>query len=90
MTERGIGLDPPRRFVAVETRELDVHEDQVRALLLCRRNPFLPRHGLDHVDAGAGEKEAQDAPVFLVILDDQDSLVHVFSDCRSTLSGTVK
>ena len=30
--KRGIGLDPPRRLVAVHDRELDVHQDQVRAL----------------------------------------------------------
>ena len=86
----GIGLDPAGHLVAVEAGELDVHQDQVGALLLRRRDPFLAGHRLDQLEAGARQEVAQDAPVVLVVLDDQDALAHAHSACRSTRTGTVK
>src|SRR6266481_1552940 len=88
--EGGVRLDSARRLVPVETRELDVHEYQVRALLLRHGDPVLTAHGLDHIDAGTRQEEAHDAAVLLVVLDDKGTLFHDFSGCRSTLSGTVK
>ena len=38
--------------------------------------PSLAGDGLDHLDAGARQEVAHDAPVLLVVLDDQDALFH--------------
>ena len=49
----GIGADAPRRLVAVDARQLDVHQDQVGVLALGRRDAFGAVHRLDQLVAGA-------------------------------------
>ena len=64
-------------LVAVEPGQLDVHEDEVRALARRRRvTPSSPVVGLEHLVAGVVEQVAQDLAVLLVVLDDQDALGH--------------
>src|SRR5262249_1747393 len=46
--------------------------------------------GLDHLEAGIGQKVAQDLPIVFLILDHENSLGHTFSRsacCCSTLTG---
>ena len=80
--ERRVGLDAPRRLVAVDARKLDVHEDEVRLLRRGRRVRALAVMRLDHVVARGAQQVAQDLPVVLVILDDQDALGHAVPPCR--------
>ena len=42
IAERRIGLDPPRRLVAVDPGQLDVHQDQVGLLLGGLATPSAP------------------------------------------------
>src|SRR5262245_16879333 len=53
-------------------------------------HPVLTGDGLDHLDTGALQEKAQDAPILLMILDRQDTLAHGLSACRSTRTGTLK
>src|SRR5829696_5640523 len=86
--QRRIGLDPPGGLVAVEHRELDVHQDQVRLV--------LDRHGeaggavmrLQELVADAVDEVADDLPVVLGVLDHQDTLRHAASICSAALTGT--
>src|SRR5687767_4601966 len=89
VAELRVGLDAPGRLVAVEARELDVHEDQVGTLLLRRRHALLPRGRLDRLQATARQQQPEDAPVLLVVVDRQHPLLHGLSAGRSTRSGTV-
>ena len=72
--QRGIGLDAPRRLVAVEQRQLDVHQDEVGLLPRRRRQRRLAVMRLDHLVAGRAQQIAQDLPVVLVVLDHQNAL----------------
>ena len=73
--------DPARRLVAVEHRQLDVHQDQVRALASRQAARPPRRRGLDQLVAGAGQQIADDPPVVLLVLDDQDALGHAATSC---------
>ena len=87
--ELGIGLDPPRRLVAVHDRKLDVHQDQVGPLRSRRRSSAsCAVLRLDHVVAGAGQQIAQDLPVVLLVLDHENAFAHGCLAC-STLIGSV-
>src|SRR5262249_20909184 len=82
-------LDPAGRLVAVHSRELDVHQDEIGALRPCEADPILTGLRLDQLEARLGEEEAQDPPVLLVILHDQDPLAHERATDRSTRKGSV-
>src|SRR3984957_7738169 len=85
----GIGLDAPRRLVAVEQRQLNVHENEIGALRLRRGNPRLAVAGFAHGVAGTDQQVAQDQPVVLLILDDENPLAHGRPAWCSTRNGTV-
>jgi hypothetical protein len=52
--EFGLGLDPPRRFVAVEHGHLDVHENEIGATGLSKEDSLLA--------ASPEEPKRKDAP----------------------------
>ena len=54
---RRIGLDAPRRLVAVDHRQLDVHQDQVGLCCFGLRHALLAVVGLDHLVARAGRAD---------------------------------
>src|SRR5580704_7251994 len=87
--EIGIGFDAPRRLVAVEQRQLDVHENEIGAFRLRRDDPRLAVAGFAHGIAGAAEKIAQDLAIVLLILDHENPLAHDFPAWCSTRNGTV-
>ncbi len=91
--ERYLGEDE-ERVHALRGISLNLEQGTVHAVVGpsgCGKSTLLYILGLlDHPDAGARQQEAQDAPVLLVVLDDQDALAHALSACRSTRSGTVK
>ena len=57
--ERRIGLDAPRRLVAVHHRHLDIHQDQVRFVFGRLRNTLRAVMRLDHVVTRHAEKVAE-------------------------------
>src|SRR5215469_9339372 len=85
--EIGIGLDTPRRLVAVEQRQLDIHEDQVGAARLRGCHRVLAVLGFDQVEAGPGEQIMQDPSVVLLVLDHENALLHVPSVSAVALTG---
>ena len=87
--ERRIGLDPPRRLVAVHDRKLDVHQDQVGPLLGHRVERLLAVLGLVHFVVGARQQVAQDLPIVLLVLDHQNAFGHGCLACCSALTGSV-
>src|ERR1700694_4896746 len=54
--ERGIRLDSASNLVAVEHRELDVHENEVRPALRRRRKPRFTVRGFNDLEIGAREQ----------------------------------
>src|SRR5580692_4527479 len=74
--ELGIGLDPPRRLVAVEHRHLDIHQNQIRPVRFRRGDALRAVFGFDEVEADAGQEVAQNLPVFHLIFHHQNPLAH--------------
>src|SRR6202035_5883859 len=87
--EIGVGLDAPRRLIAVEQRQLNVHENEIGAFRLRRGYTCFAVAGFAHGVAGAGEKIAQDLAVVFLILNDENPLAHGRPAWCSTRNGTV-
>src|SRR6185503_19845955 len=68
----GLGLEALRDLQAVETGQLNVHEDQPRPHGLRDAERLLAVAGGPDVEALALEREPRDLEVLLVIVDDQD------------------
>ena len=88
--QRRIGLEAARNLVAVEQRQLDVHQDQVRPLRRCGGERLHAVLGQDDLVSDAGEQVAQDPLVVRLILDHQDAPAHTRPSCCSTRTGSVK
>src|SRR5665213_1294394 len=85
-----IGLDPPSRLVAVEQRQLNIHQDEVGLVQRRGGQRCLAVMRLDHLVAGGTQEIAQDLPVVLMVLDHQNALAHALPTCCSTVTGIVK
>src|SRR5215471_11065158 len=85
--EIGIGLDTPRRLVAVEQRQLDIHEDQVGAARLRGCHRVLAVLGFDQVEARPGEEIMQDLSGVLLVFDHENAFLHVRSISAKALTG---
>src|SRR6516165_1158084 len=85
----GIGSDPPRCLVAVHHRQLNVHQDQVGALLCICGERLLAVCRLDQLVSGVTRQVPQDLPVVFLIFNHQDALAHGSLTCRSTFTGIV-
>src|SRR6516225_2963196 len=90
LMECRIGFDPARGFVPVNPRELDIHEDEVGTLLLRYAHPIQPGRRFDDFVATGRQQVAQDAPVVLLVLDDQNPPTHHASLFRSATIGREK
>src|SRR5215813_11986153 len=87
--ERRIGLDAPRRLVAVHDGQLDVHQDQVRPAFCDCRERLLAVLRLGQLVTGVAEKVAQNLPVIRLVLDHKDVFAHGCATCCWTLVGSV-
>ena len=89
--ERRIRLDPARRLIAIEDRQLNIHQDQVRPMLGGRGNaPASPSSASIISKPALRQKVAQDLSIVLLVLDHENSLAHAFTRsarCCSTLTG---
>src|SRR5262245_46715272 len=74
-----IRFDLPGGLVAVEDRELDVHENEIRARRFGCANPLLSVGSLHDRIAGTAEEVAQDAAQVVLVLDYKDTLAHAMS-----------
>src|SRR3954471_1914898 len=71
-----LGLsDLPERLGSVDARELQIHQDEVGALLVRQPHAVLPRRRLDHLIAGVGQYVPHQLQVLRVVLDHQDAVV---------------
>ena len=66
----------PRRLVAIDEWQLDVHQDQIRLLALCHSHSFLAIDGLNQLEADRVQKVAHDRAIVLLVLDDENALGH--------------
>src|SRR5262245_59476507 len=88
--QRRIGLDAARRLVAVEQRQLDVHEDQVRPLRRRYLHRLFAVLGLDDLVSGIVPAIVQHASIVLLILGLQDARAHDHPCCAAACTGSVK
>src|SRR6266404_887260 len=86
--QRRIGLDAPRRLVAVHHRHLDVHQDQVGLVLGRLCNALDAVMCFDHVVAGHAQKIAQDLAIVFGVFDNEYLLAHAASSIGAALIGT--
>ena len=63
----------PRRFDAVHVRQLKVHQDHVRHVLVRERDPFRGPAGSEHPEPGRGQDVEGELPVPVVVVDDEDA-----------------
>src|SRR6266487_4857213 len=89
-SQRRVRLEATRGFVAVEDRELNVHENEVRPMRRRRSQPRFAILGLDDFEIGIREQIPQDLPIIFLVLDHQDALAHDGPACASTRIGRVK
>src|SRR6266487_5441347 len=85
-----VGLETARGLIAIDARQLDVHEDEVRPVRRRRCQARLAVHRFDHLEIGAREQIPQDFPIVFLILDHQDALGHNCPAWGSTRTGSVK
>ena len=71
-----VGLEPACGLIAIETRQLDVHENEVRPVRCRSCQPRFAIHGFDDLEIGTREQIPQDLPIVFLILDHQDAFVH--------------
>ncbi len=62
------------RLHAVEIRELDVHEHEVRGVFGCHVDGLAPRRRLERSISRCDQDVAEQLHVLLVVLDDEDPL----------------
>ena len=74
--------------VAIEKRELNVHEDRIGMVRRSGGDRLLAVADLDDVKSAMDEKMAEDLPVVLLVLDHKNAFGHAFPTCCSTLTGT--
>src|SRR5580700_4118661 len=87
--EGGIGLDAAGRLVAVENRELNVHEDHVGTMRGRGRKRLRAVADLDDLVSGMGKKIAKNRTIVLLILDHKNASGHMWPTCCWTLTGTL-
>src|SRR6266852_5874643 len=88
--EGRVCLDPTCRLIAVERRQLNIHQDQVWPMLGSRGNCLYAVFGFNHVVSGVSQKIAQDLSIVFLVLDHENSFGHARSTCCcSTLTGRV-
>src|SRR5262249_35796844 len=83
IAQPGIGLDPAGRVIAVDYRQLDVHQDEIRVVLLRHGDAFLAIDRFDQLEAGTGQQIAEDAAIVLHVLDHENTLAHAAGLCCS-------
>src|SRR5262249_321106 len=81
--QRRIGLDAPRRLVAVHHRHLDVHQDQVGLVLGGLGHALGAIMRLDHVVARHAQEIAQDLAIVLGVFDAEYLLAY----CAAFFTG---
>src|SRR5215471_8474873 len=89
-SQRWVGLDFASGCVAVDDRQLDVHQNQIGPLLCDSLQRLLPVFGLGDLIIGRGQHIADDLTIIRLVLHHQNALAHVGSTCRSTMTGSVK
>jgi hypothetical protein len=87
--QRWICFDAAGRLVAVEKRELNIHEDHIRSMRGSGGQRLLAVANLEDLVPGMGEKIAEDPPIVLLVLDHKNAFGHAFPTCCSTLTGTL-
>src|SRR6185295_15353284 len=76
MPQIELGFDPTCHLVAIEPRKLDVHQDEIRDLLLRKLEPLLSVFRLDQLVAAGRQQVAHDAAIIFLVFDYQNALAH--------------
>ena len=76
VAELRVGLDLPSSFIAVETRKLDVHENEIGPLGKGFRHSVPAIGGLRNIVTRSGKKIAQNTPQVFLVFHDKNALGH--------------
>jgi hypothetical protein len=87
-SQRRVSLDAAGRLVAVEERELNIHEDHIGLMRGRGRQRRLAVANLEYFVPGIGKKIAKNYTIILLILDHENAFGHMCPTCCSTLTGT--
>src|ERR1700730_15183719 len=71
-----ICFDSTGRLIAVDDRQLNIHENEVRPDLGCHCNSLFPIDSLQYLETGIGEQIVENTSIVLGILDDEYALAH--------------
>src|SRR3954468_10351616 len=82
-----VSFDPPRDLVSIHDRQLDIHQDQIRPVFRRHRESGLTVICFQELVADTVHQIANDLPVILCILDQQDAPGHAASICSSARTG---
>src|SRR5262245_14067251 len=85
-----LGLDVGRGGVAINDRQLNIHEDQIGPLLCDSLQRLLAVFGLGDLIISGSQHIADDLAIIRLVLDDQNTLAPGASTWRSTMNGRVK
>src|SRR6185312_12506283 len=85
--EQRIRLDTPRRLVAIDDGQLNIHQNEVRAARFSGGDSFRAVLRLDHVEPAARQEIAQDLTIVFVILNHENSFSHACSSGTSAFTG---
>ena len=88
MTQIRIGLDPPRRLIAIDDRKLNVHENEIRPALGRHCDALLAVDRLDQLEAGIGEQILRMRRLFSVSSMTRISLLMPVASAPLTRIGT--
>src|SRR5215469_18737461 len=89
-SQRWVGLDFASGGVAVDDRQLDVHQNQIGPLLCDSLQRLLPVFGLGDLIIGRGQHIADDLAIIRLVLHHQNAFGHAAgSTCRSTATGSL-
>src|SRR5215470_14692105 len=71
-----ICFDRTGRLIAVDDRQLNIHENEVGSGLRCHCNSLFPINGLQYLETGIGEQIVENTSIVLRILDDEYAFAH--------------
>src|SRR5215471_8580138 len=89
LAQRRLRLELTGGLVAVQHRQLDVHQNEIGMMAGCGGERLAAVLGLEHLVADIRQHVAEDAPVVFLVLHHEDAFRHACAAWRSRAIGSV-